>query len=268
MLVKSKLITSMTVYGTIQAQMTLGGQSTGSTGNTYVSVDEVTATATEIQSGLQSLSLFYNNPINSGSDVPGLFMTDGKQVPGVGFHPLANLFAGTAGFATGGLLTLTPPQAGGGPASVGFDATTYAPLGSLTAYAPLSNPTFPGRITVANNAASGLHGRIVFKEVAGGEPFNRIDSSKYGATWNLDFFLHTIRAMRISYNQGGDVSILKGNEELATQAYVLANDSDDRLKHNETPITSALATIQKLSPQTYDMAQTLDNADDTHRGWP
>ena len=51
--------------------MTLGrgwcGSQERSTGNTYVSVDEVTATATEIQSGLQSLSLFYNNPINSGS---------------------------------------------------------------------------------------------------------------------------------------------------------------------------------------------------------
>ena len=43
------------------------------------------------------------------------------------------------------------------------------------------------------------------------------------------------------------------------------NISDDRLKHNETPVASALATIQKLSPQTYDMSQTLDNADDTHR---
>ena len=41
--------------------------------------------------------------------------------------------------------------------------------------------------------------------------------------------------------------------------------SDDRLKHNEVAITGALATIQQLRPQHYDMAQTLENADDTHR---
>ena len=41
--------------------------------------------------------------------------------------------------------------------------------------------------------------------------------------------------------------------------------SDDRLKHNETPIIDALTTIRKLSPQVYDKASELNDTVNTFR---
>ena len=41
--------------------------------------------------------------------------------------------------------------------------------------------------------------------------------------------------------------------------------SDDRLKHNETPIIDALTTIRKLSPQVYDKASEFNDTTNTFR---
>ena len=131
----------------------------------------------------------------------------------------------SAGYNT--LLTFTPPD--------------------LSIYAPLSDPTFITRIQtpyVYNSGQLGLYGGGAG---SGADIVLVSYTAKYHA--NAHYFYNKHGA-NFPNNSSYGLFVSGAN----------VHQSDDRLKHNETTITDALATVRKLNPKRYQKTFVLKDA--------
>ena len=163
-----------------------------------------------------------------------------------------------AGYNT--LLTFTPPN--------------------LLPYAPLASPIFTGSVAVQYSLTAGQHitagagynitaGDVRIRQYFGAS----VTNTNAGAA--SDYFVRQDNAgithMRSKYGSNIYMYTVSGFPDVVINNYnvtvtgTLTQNSDDRLKFNEQPITDGLAVVRLLVPQSYEKSMVLNDTSGTRR---